>query len=234
MQNEVKSQIERATAAVMQLVAGDVRSRGDDNISMAFLQNAFSAAIHRYVNMAGLRGQLSLLGEDGASETPLEGAAVDTRDVGSVVASAARAVLERRLEGRILDMCRVISRSRIVPTLEEASAVLSRAVLENDPALSNEGTRRAAEFAASAVDAGFGPDAGDGLAGLSYALRAVADRRRDRVLMERLGTSMSGIVRLTDRLSDLVGLHRIDPAALAAAIAPEAESSQPARTGLAA
>lgn len=234
MQQNVKTNIDRAISKIVEAIGGDIVSRGEDRLSMAFLSNSFSSSVFNHVRAIGTRGQLAILADESTHSVSLADADIDARNVETLIASACREVLMARLRPKMEDMCRALNRGRIRQTLEEVASVLERAALENDPVVEHDVLRLSSSFASS-VAVGDVPEAHvQSLSTLSSVMHCLADRRRDKALIARLGLPLERLVRLTDRVSDIAKLAELDPDFLAEAVDFESGSPKASVRALAA
>lgn len=211
MQDNVKTSLDKAVAKINGLIKADILACGEKNLSMGFLSNSFSSAVYNHVRAVGTAGQLAILSDETTHAVPLSDTALDGRDVASVIASATYEALMSRMRPKMIDMCRALHRDRTLETLSDVGAVLERAALENDPGLDHDALRAAAAFANLIADDGLPADYSATLAFLPVAMKSLADRRKDKALIARLGEPLERLVRLTDRVADLVQLDVIDP-----------------------
>ncbi|MBY3150937.1 glycogen/starch/alpha-glucan phosphorylase [Rhizobium laguerreae] len=210
MQDNVKTNLDRAVAKINALIREDIVACGEKNLSLDFLSNSFSSAIYKHVEAVGTAGQLAILADETTRSVPLSDKALDTRTVATVIASATYEALTERMRPKMIDMCRALNRGRVIETLTDIGAVLERAALENDPGLDHGALRHAAQFAASVASTGLPADYAATLAYLPVAMRSLADRRKDKSLIARLGEPLERLVRLADRAADLVHLDAVD------------------------
>jgi hypothetical protein len=224
MQDNVKTNLDRAVANIVRLIKVDILACGDKNLSMAFLSNSFNSAIYKHVEASGTAGQLAILADASTHAVSLADKQIDNRDVASIIASATFEALMSRLRPKMIDMCRALHRDRTIETLDAVGAVLERASLENDPGMDHEVLRTASAFARSVSVDGLPADYQETLAFLPVAMRTLADRRKDKALMARLGEPLERIVRLADRAADLVHLDTVDPDGFRASVESERSS----------
>jgi hypothetical protein len=211
MQDNVKTNLDRAVAKINALIREDIIACGEKNLSLAFLSNSFNSAIYKHVEAVGTAGQLAILADETTRGVPLSDKQVDTRNVATVIASATFEALTERMRPKMIDMCRALNRGRVTETFSDIGAVLERASLENDPGLDHGALRDAAQFAVSVASTGLPSDYASTLAFLPVAMRNLADRRKDKALISRLGEPLERLVRLADRAADLVHLNAVDP-----------------------
>lgn len=211
MQDNVRTPLERAVANISRVIATDIVAAGDDNLSMGFLTNAFNSAIYGYVEKAGTQLQLAILSDPSLHGISMENASIEGRDVSTVIASTACEALTQKMRPKMVEMCKRVHKDRTLDTLASIAAVLERASLENDPPYDHQALRAAAAFAASASQDGFPEDYSSQLSVLPSALKAVAEKRKDKAFISRMGEPLERIVRLADRAGDLVELSLIDP-----------------------
>ncbi|MCV9963813.1 hypothetical protein OIU34_18205 [Pararhizobium sp. BT-229] len=234
MQDNVKTNLDRAVAKINGLIKADILSCGEKNLSMAFLSNSFSSAIYKHVETVGTAGQLSILADASTHDVQLQTGQLDTRTVAAVIASATCEALMTRMRPKMIDMCRALHRDRVVETLSDIGAVLERACLENDPGLDHSELRAGASFATSVATAGLPADYAETLSFLPVAMRGLADRRKDKALISRLGEPLERLVRLADRAADLVHLNAVDPEAFMESVESELARPQVAAPSMAA
>ncbi len=221
MRESDKSVIEKAVSQINRIVAQDILAAGEDNLSMGFLSTSFSTAIYGFAQNASAPTLLAILGDEAAKGMPLAADAVDTKDVGTVITSTVCAVLTNRLRQKMIEMCRRIHDDKTLDTLSAAAALLDRASLENDPSFDLASIRDIAAFAHKACIEGLSEDCAPQLATLSATVADLAERRRDKALMVRLGETVERVARLANRLSDLAHLADLDPSGLTASVGEE-------------
>ncbi|MDW9478723.1 hypothetical protein GOB57_08400 [Sinorhizobium meliloti] len=234
MQENLRTNLDRAVAKINGFIRADILACGENNLSMAFLSNSFNSAIYKHVEAVGTIGQLAILSDASIHGVPLSDKQIDTRDVASVIAGATFEVLMNRMRPKMIDMCRTLHRDRTLETLSAVGAVLDRAAFENDPGMDHGALRAAAEFANSVALDGLPTNYRETLAYLPVAMRTLADRRKDKALMARLGEPLERIVRLADRAADLVHLDTVDPEGFRQSVEAERASRQAAVPSMAA
>jgi hypothetical protein len=211
MQDNVKTNLDRAVAKINALIRDDILACGEKNLSLDFLSNSFSSAIYKHVAAVRTAGQLAILSDETTRSVALADKTLDTRNVATVIASATYEALMDRMRPKMIEMGRAFNRGKVIETLADIGAVLERASLENDPGLDHGALRDAARFASSVAASGLPTDYSATLAYLPVAMRSLADRRKDKALIARLGEPLERLVRLADRAADLIHLSAVDP-----------------------
>jgi hypothetical protein len=225
MQDNVKTNLDRAVAKINALIREDIIACGEKNLSLDFLSNSFSSAIYKHVATVGTAGQLAILSDETTRSVSLSDKAVDTRNVATVIASATYEALMDRMRPKMIEMGRAFNRGKVIETLADIGAVLERASLENDPGLDHGALRDAAQFASSVASSGLPADYASTLGYLPVAMRVLADRRKDKALIARLGEPLERLVRLADRAADLVHLNAVDPEGFKESVEDERNTS---------
>lgn len=221
MRESDRSAIEKAVSQINRVVAQDILEAGENNLSMGFLSTSFSTAIYGYAQNTPTPVLLAILGDEAARDMPVEAGVIDTKDVGTVITSTVCAVLTNRLRPKMIEMCRRIHDDKTLDTLSAAAALLDRASLENDPSFDLVTIRDIAAFAHKACIEGLSEDCAPQLAVLSATVADLAERRRDKALMGRLGETVERVARLANRLSDLAHLAELDPHGLTVSVGEE-------------